>query len=144
MVEKLISLPDPYISKPIHKDTLSHVLNNSAFVANGLYLITNGVNQRYEFLELDNPYLSLSAYVIVDYAYIGEARNQASAIPGMSIFLKKKPRYLVFCELSAKGVYNNYIYKFKFRTNRKKSVYSKIEKTKTEIKSLVQDWISCI
>jgi hypothetical protein len=55
----------------------------------------------------------------------------------MTTLLKKKPIFTVFCELSVKGQYNNYLYKSKFRTIREKSVYNFIQQTKDEIKDIL-------
>ena len=102
-----------------------------------MYLITNGVKRKYDFLELDNKNLELSAYVGVEYGFVGEAKGQAWHIKSMTTLLKKKPIFTVFCELSVKGQYNNYLYKSKFRTIREKSVYNLIQQTKDEIKDIL-------
>jgi hypothetical protein len=103
-----------------------------------MYLVTNGVKRRYDFIELDNQYLDLIAYVGVEYGFIGEAKSQAWNITSMATLLRKKPIFTVFCELSVKGQYNNYLYKSKFKTIREKSVYNMIQKTKDEIKDILQ------
>ena len=102
-----------------------------------MYLITNGVKRKYDFLELDNKNLELLAYVGVEYGFVGEAKDQAWHIKSMTTLLKKKPIFTVFCELSVKGQYNNYLYKSKFRTIREKSVYNVIQQTKDEIKDIL-------
>jgi hypothetical protein len=137
ILEKNITLPAPYLSKKLEIETLRHCLNNSAFVGYEMYLITNGVKRKYDFLELDNKNLELLAYVGVEYGFVGEARGQAWHIKSMTTLLKKKPIFTVFCELSVKGQYNNYLYKSKFRTIREKSVYNVIQQTKDEIKDIL-------
>jgi hypothetical protein len=137
ILEKNVTLPQPYLSKKLEIETLRHCLNNSAFVGYEMYLITNGVKRRYDFLELDNKNLELSAYVGVEYGFVGEAKDQAWHIKSMTTLLKKKPIFTVFCELSVKGQYNNYLYKSKFRTIREKSVYNVIQQTKDEIKDIL-------
>ena len=137
ILEKNVILPTPYLSKKLEIETLRHCLNNSAFVGYEMYLITNGVKRRYDFLELDNKNLELSAYVGVEYGFVGEAKGQAWHIKSMTTLLKKKPIFTVFCELSVKGQYNNYLYKSKFRTIREKSVYNFIQQTKDEIKDIL-------
>ena len=137
ILEKNVTLPQPYLSKKLEIETLRHCLNNSAFVGYEMYLITNGVKRKYDFLELDNKNLELSAYVGVEYGFVGEAKGQAWHIKSMTTLLKKKPIFTVFCELSVKGQYNNYLYKSKFRTIREKSVYNFIQQTKDEIKDIL-------
>ena len=137
ILEKNVTLPQPYLSKKLEIETLRHCLNNSAFVGYEMYLITNGVKRKYDFLELDNKNLELSAYVGVEYGFVGEAKGQAWHIKSMTTLLKKKPIFTVFCELSVKGQYNNYLYKSKFRTIREKSVYNLIQQTKDEIKEIL-------
>jgi len=137
ILEKNVILPTPYLSKKLEIETLRHCLNNSAFVGYEMYLVTNGVKRRYDFLELDNKNLELSAYVGVEYGFVGEAKDQAWHIKSMTTLLKKKPIFTVFCELSVKGQYNNYLYKSKFRTIREKSVYNLIQQTKDEIKEIL-------
>ena len=137
ILEKNVTLPQPYLSKKLEIETLRHCLNNSAFVGYEMYLITNGVKRKYDFLELDNKNLELSAYVGVEYGFVGEAKGQAWHIKSMTTLLKKKPIFTCFCELSVKGQYNNYLYKSKFRTIREKSVYNLIQQTKDEIKEIL-------
>jgi hypothetical protein len=91
-------------------------------------------------MEYDNQYLDLSAYVTVDYALTGKAKSQIIKTDLAEFLLKKKPRYTVFCELSVKGQYNNYIYKFRFKTTRINSVYRVIEETKQEIKQILESY----
>jgi hypothetical protein len=140
ILENLINIPRPYISKELESNTLKHVQQGSAFVAYEMFLLTNGVKRRYDFMEYDNQYLDLSAYVTVDYALTGKAKSQIIKTDLAEFLLKKKPRYTVFCELSVKGQYNNYIYKFRFKTTRINSVYRVIEETKQEIKQILESY----
>lgn len=138
LIEIPLNLPTPYISTKLEQNTLKHCLDNSAFVAYEMYLVTNGVKRRYDFLELNDDHLSLTAYVNVDYAFIGDAKNQAWNVKHFSMLIKKRPSYTIFCELSVKGQYNNHIHKFRFNTTRETSVYRLIQETKDEIKKILE------
>jgi hypothetical protein len=138
LIEIPLNLPTPYLSKKLESTTLKHCLDNSAFVAYEMYLVTNGVKRRYDFLDLNDEHLSLSAHVSVNYAFIGEAKDQAWNVKHFSMLLKKRPKYTVFCELSVKGQYNNHIHKFRFETTRETTVYRLIQETKDEIKKILE------
>lgn len=140
IVEIPVNIPKPFISKKLESNTLKHVQEGSAFVAYEMLLLTNGVKRRYDFMEYDNQYLDLTAYVTVDYALVGDAKSQMTQTNLSDFLLKKRPSYMVFCELSVKGQYNSYIYKFKFKTTRLKSVYKVIEETKQEIKQILESY----
>ncbi len=140
LLEKPVNIPTPYISKELESNTLKHVQDGSAFVAYEMLMVTNGVKRRYDFMEYDNQYLDLSAYVTVDYALVGNAKSQMSQTNLADFFLRKRPNYTVFCELSVKGQYNSYIYKFKFKTTRLKSVYRVVEETKQDIKKILESY----
>ena len=140
IVEIPVNIPKPFISKKLESNTLKHVQTGSAFVAYEMLLLTNGVKRRYDFMEYDNEYLDLTAYVTVDYALVGDAKSQMTQTNLSDFLLKKRPNYMVFCELSVKGQYNSYIYKFKFKTTRLKSVYKVIEETKQEIKQILESY----
>lgn len=140
LLENPVNIPKPYISKELESNTLKHVQNGSAFVAYEMLLVTNGVKRRYDFMEYDNPYLDLTAYVTIDYALTGNAKSQMSQTNLANFLLKKRPNYTVFCELSVKGQYNSYIYKFRFKTTRINSVYKIIEETKQEIKQILESY----
>lgn len=140
IVEIPVNIPKPFISKKLESNTLKHVQDGSAFVAYEMLLLTNGVKRRYDFMEYDNQYLDLTAYVMVDYALVGDAKSQMTQTNLSDFLLKKRPNYMVFCELSVKGQYNSYIYKFKFKTTRLKSVYKVIEETKQEIKQILESY----
>lgn len=140
IVEIPVNIPKPFISKKLESNTLKHVQEGSAFVAYEMLLLTNGVKRRYDFMEYENQYLDLTAYVTVDYALVGDAKSQMTQTNLSDFLLKKRPSYMVFCELSVKGQYNSYIYKFKFKTTRLKSVYKVIEETKQEIKQILESY----
>ena len=135
-----VNIPKPFISKKLESNALKHVQDGSAFVAYEMLLLTNGVKRRYDFMEYDNQYLDLTAYVMVEYALVGDAKSQMTQTNLSDFLLKKRPNYTVFCELSVKGQYNNYIYKFRFKTTRINSVYKIIEKTKQEIKQILESY----
>jgi hypothetical protein len=139
--EQPVKLPDPYISVKLDESGINHVLTKvSLFVAYEMYLIRNGLKRRYDYLTIpEDSNLNLDAYVVVSYAFIGDAKSQAWNIKPISKLLKKKPKYSVVCELSQKSEYNKYLYKFRFESTRKKSIYKMIEESKAEIKKIFDE-----
>lgn len=139
--EQPIKLPDPYISIKLDDSGINHVLTKvSLFVAYEMYLIRNGVKRRYDYLTLpEDSNWNLDAYVTISYGFVGDAKAQAWNIKPISKLLKKKPKYSVVCELSQKSEYNKYLYKFRFESTRKKSIYKIIEESKTEIKKIFDE-----
>ena len=90
-------LDSPYITKPLHKDSLSKILESNDRVVYRLYQITNDKKECKYFAEIvgDNNY-SFSARVITTYAFAGDAREQINNI-GINTLLKSTPKYEVKC-----------------------------------------------
>lgn len=101
IVERIkTKLDSPYITKPLHKDSLSNVLESNDKVIYRLYQITNDKKECNYFAEIigDNIY-SFSARVITTYAFAGDAREQINNI-GINTLLKNTPKYEVKCSMT--------------------------------------------
>ena len=92
-----IDLSKKYINEPLQKEALVEVVKGgSHFTAHRLYLIVNGLKERYKFLEVDDheKYV-VSASVYVKYAYAGKAKHEVDSISFMKPLLKQKNEYKI-------------------------------------------------
>lgn len=122
-----VDLSKNYITEPLNKEALSGVIKGGKFqTAHQLYLVVNGVKERYYFQELDDhDKYSISAAINVRYTYAGEARKQVEAISMLRPLLKNKHIYEVIYKVFLKEGMQE-VYNFKHLTKSKQEVYDLI------------------
>ena len=93
-------LNSPYITKPLHKDSVSKILKSNDRVVYRLYQITDDKKELNYFAEIvgENDY-NFSAYVKTTFAFAGDAREQIKNI-GIDTLLKNTPKYEVKCSMT--------------------------------------------
>ena len=93
-------LNSPYITKPLHKDSVSKILESNDRVVYRLYQITDDKKELNYFAEIvgENDY-NFSAYVKTTFAFAGDAREQIKNI-GIDTLLQNTPKYEVTCSLT--------------------------------------------
>jgi len=93
-------LNSPYITKPLHKDSVSKILESNDRVVYRLYQITDDKKELNYFAEIvgENDY-NFSAYVKTTFAFAGDAREQIKNI-GIDTLLQNTPKYEVTCSMT--------------------------------------------
>lgn len=107
----------PYLTKRLEHGTLSKMLDSSPFVVNGIYMLTNDVDQKVNIFEEEyvGPY-KISGYVKINWAYAGPARAQVANIKPFRQFIRKRPSYDL--RISLTGIDHKTVYSFDQRFTR--------------------------
>ena len=120
-----ITLLKPYITKKIEPRTLKGVLNSTYHTAYRLYLITNGIKEVQSFYESANDDYYVIANVKTIAAVTGEARSQVWNIKHFAPILRKKPRYVLKCNVTDK-ITNKIIYSYTITSIKEQTIYNSI------------------
>lgn len=122
-----VDLSKRYITEPLGKDALTEIIKGDNMkTAHRLYLITNGLKERYYFQELDDhDKYSITAAVNVKYRYAGEAQKQVEALPLLRPLLKDTYYYEIVYKVYLKQNMQS-VYEFRHKTKNKQEVYDLI------------------
>ena len=122
-----VDLSKRYITEPLGKDALTEIIKGDNMkTAHRLYLITNGLKERYYFQELDDhDKYSITAAVNVKYRYAGEAQKQIEALPLLRPLLKDTYYYEIVYRVYLKPNMQS-VYEFRHKTKSKQEVYDLI------------------
>lgn len=125
---KPINLNKQWITKPLHKDTFTHAaINSSIGTTDRLYMVTNAIEPKQEFLELkENDKLSIKAKVSIKPGYAKHAREQAGALKYMHGRVIQRPEFSVRLYVYDKPTMLE-IFSFKHTTTNEKEVYRLID-----------------
>lgn len=125
---KHVSLNKRWIIKPLHKDSFTQVVNGgNPFTMHRLYMITNELEPRQEFLELkDHDKISITAVITTNPGYAKEARNQAELLKCMRQYVKQRPEFTVKLYIYDKKTMLE-LFSFKHTTTNEKEVYRLID-----------------
>lgn len=143
MVNKLkINLDKKYITKPLEPDTLLKVIaSEHPSVLHRLYMIANEVGELQYFMEIDHPTLACTAKIKTNFAYTGQAKEQASVVNFMRPYIKQKPSYIVSCKVYEK-VGMREVFDFKQEGTRVDNVINWIYKLEQKVLELCQDKVN--
>lgn len=121
---KPVNLSKRWITKPLHKDTFTQVIiGGNPGTMHRLYMITNELEPRQEFLELkDHEKISITAVVTITPGYAQEARDQAQLISWMQKPTKQRPEFTVKLYIYNKENMME-TFSFKHTTTNEKEVY---------------------
>jgi hypothetical protein len=119
-----VDLSKRYITEPLGKEALTEIIKgDNMMTAHRLYLIVNGLKERYYFQELDDhDKYTITAAINVKYRYAGEAQKQIEALPLLRPLLKATYYYEMVYKVFLKENMQN-VYEFRHKTKSKKEVY---------------------
>jgi hypothetical protein len=128
VTRKPIDLKKQWITKPLHKDTFTQVIvNSSSGTADRLYMLTNNIEARQEFLETeDESKLSVKATVSIKPGYAKRARSQAEVLNFMSSTVTRRPEFTISLYVYEKENMLE-LFSFKHKTTNKQEVYRTID-----------------
>lgn len=135
---KPIDLSKRWITKPLHKDSFTKVvINGNPGTMHRLYMLTNELESRQEFLELNgHDKISITAVVTIKPGYAKEARNQAELLKWMRNHVTQRPEFSVKIYISDKASMLE-IFNFKHTTTNEKEVYRLIDKLEEKVINLI-------
>lgn len=135
---KTINLNKKWITKPLHKDAFAQVvIKGNASTMHRLYMITNEIEDRQDFLELQkNDKLNLTAVIIIKPGYTGMAKSQAEILKFMRNKVIQRPEFTIKVYIYDKIKMLD-IFNFKHITTNEKEVYNLIPKLQEKILEIV-------
>lgn len=121
---KAVNLNKRWITKPLHKDTFTHVVvGGNSSTMHRLYMLTNELEARQEFLELkDHESIAVTAVVTITPGYAKEARSQAELLSWMRKAVVQRPEFTVKLYIYDRATMQE-TFSFKHTTTNEKEVY---------------------
>ena len=132
-----VKLTKPYISKKLEANTLRAVLESTHQTAYRLYLIANGIKELQKFASIQSDEYLLTANVITECGFIGEAKNQIWNVLHLQPLLLKKPKYIVRCEL-VHLISNKTVYKCVFEHKNPEDIYDQVQECISNLKNILE------
>jgi hypothetical protein len=132
-----VKLPKPYISKKLEANTLRAVLDSTHQTAYRLYLIANGVKELQKFASIVNDEYILTANVVTECGFIGDAKSQIWNIIHLQPLLLKKPKFIVRCEL-LHLMSNKTVYRCVFEHKNPEEIYNQVQECIDNLKNILE------
>lgn len=128
LTRKPVNLNKRWIVKPLHKDSFTQVvIGGNSGTMHRLYMLTNELEPRQEFLELkDNDKISITAVVTTNPGYAKEAREQAESLKWMRSRVTQRPEFTVKLYVYDKLTMLE-LFSFKHVTTNEREVYRLID-----------------
>ena len=131
-----IRLLKPYITKKLEASAFKTILASTYQTAYRLYLITSGIKEVQPFYEFSHPDYYITATVKTIAAPAGEVRSQVWNVKHLTPLLRKKPRYLLKCNVIDK-ITNKIIYRSEITSIKKQTIYNQIQECVSELDSIL-------
>lgn len=141
MVNRIkIHLDKKFITKPIDAETLLKIMagDEHPSVMHRLYLIINEIKERQHFMELDHPVYQCSAVLRTNYAFAGEAKEQALTIGRLQDRVNARHEYTIKFRIYEK-VGQREVFYFEHNTTSDADVINTINKLETKATEICQD-----
>jgi hypothetical protein len=132
-----VKLSKPYISKKLEASTLRAVLDSTHQTAYRLYLIANGIKELQKFASISSDEYSLTANVITECGFIGDAKAQLWNIIHLQPLLLKKPKYILRCEL-VHLITNKTLYRCVFEHKNSEEIYNQVQECIDNLKNILE------
>jgi hypothetical protein len=132
-----VKLPKPYISKKLEANTLRAVLDSTHQTAYRLYMIANGVKELQKFASISSDEYILTANVVTECGFIGDAKNQIWSIIHLQPLLLKKPKFIVRCEL-VHLMSNKTVYRCVFEHKNPEEIYNQVQECIDNLKNILE------
>ena len=136
-------IESPYITKPLHQDTLTKILNDNDMIWYRLYQITNNRKEVKYFAEItgDDSGYSFSAYVKTSFAFAGDAREQIESVGHRKMLLMKRPMFTIKSSLT--NLYTNkVVFNYEHIVTRISSVYDSMNACLVELNNKLNEKVS--
>lgn len=132
-----VKLPKQYVSKKIEPNTLRAVLNSTYQTAYRLYLIANDIKELQKFASIESDEYILTANVITECGFIGEAKTQIWNIIHLQPLMLKKPKFIVRCEL-LHLMSNKTLYRCVFEHKNPEEIYNQVQECIDNLKTILE------
>ena len=132
-----VKLPKPYISKKIEATALRAILGSTHQTAYRLYLIANGIKELQKFASIESDEYLLTANVVTECGFIGEAKTQIWNVIHFQPLQLKKPKFIVRCEL-VHLMSNKTVYRCVFEHKNPEKIYNQVQECIDNLKNILE------
>lgn len=132
-----VKLPKPYISKKIEATALRAILGSTHQTAYRLYLIANGIKELQKFASIESDEYLLTANVVTECGFIGEAKSQIWNVMHFQPLQLKKPKFIVRCEL-VHLMSNKTVYRCVFEHKNPDVIYNQVQECIDNLKNILK------
>jgi hypothetical protein len=132
-----VKLSKPYISKKIEATALRVILNSTYQTAYRLYLIANGIKELQKFASISSNEYLLTANVVTECGFIGEAKTQIWNVIHLQPLQLKKPKYILRCEL-IHLMSNKTVYRCIFEHKNPEVIYNQVQECIDNLKTILE------
>jgi hypothetical protein len=132
-----VKLSKPYISKKIEATSLRAILDSTYQTAYRLYLIANGIKELQKFASISSNEYLLTANVVTECGFIGEAKTQIWNVIHLQPLQLKKPKYIVRCEL-IHLMSNKTVYRCIFEHKNPEVIYNQVQECIDNLKTILE------
>lgn len=132
-----VKLSKPYISKKIEATALRAILDSTYQTAYRLYLIANGIKELQKFASISSDEYLLTANVVTECGFIGEAKTQIWNVIHLQPLQLKKPKYIVRCEL-IHLMSNKTVYRCIFEHKNPEVIYNQVQECIDNLKTILK------
>jgi hypothetical protein len=132
-----VKLPKPYISKKIEATALRAILGSTHQTAYRLYLIANGIKELQKFASIESDEYLLTANVVTECGFIGEAKTQIWNVMHFQPLQLKKPKFIVRCEL-VHLMSNKTVYRCVFEHKNPDVIYNQVQECIDNLKNILE------
>lgn len=133
-----VNLSKRWITKPLHMDTFTQIIiDSNPSTAHRLYMLTNDLEHRQEFLELEkNDKICITAVVTTNHGYAKEARAQVEFLKWMRIRVLQRPEFSVKLYIYDRRTMLE-LFSFKHTTTNEKEVYRLIDRLEEKVINMI-------
>lgn len=132
-----VKLQKPYISKKIEATALRAILDSTHQTAYRLYLIANGIKELQKFASISSNEYLLTANVVTECGFIGEAKTQIWNVIHLQPLQLKKPKYILRCEL-IHLMSNKTVYRCIFEHKNPEVIYNQVQECIDNLKTILE------
>jgi len=132
-----VKLSKPYISKKIEATALRAILDSAHQTAYRLYLIANGIKELQKFASISSNEYLLTANVVTECGFIGEAKTQIWNVIHLQPLQLKKPKYILRCEL-IHLMSNKTVYRCIFEHKNPEVIYNQVQECIDNLKNILE------
>jgi hypothetical protein len=135
---KPVILSKRWITKPLHKDTFTKVVvDANPGTMHRLYMLTNDLEARQEFLELnEHDKISIKAVVTTKPGYASEAREQAGILKWMRKHITQRPEFTVKLYVHDKLTMLE-LFNFKHTTTNEKEIHKLMDTLEEKVIDMI-------
>lgn len=131
-----VDFPNLYLEKGVDKATLEKIVDNDKNIIKKIFMLRNEVKPNYYFLDAFTGEYDISAKVVPNFVFVGEARNQLKSNNLLNQF-KDRPFYRIKASIYKSNNYEK-LWDYEELVKDKNKIYKLIPKLKEIIENKIE------